>query len=376
MMAVPADRLRLRFERFASAASRLLPFLLLLVVVFEWNGIPGQPRDSIAYFRAANAARDGSNIYEPLPPPGPHEFAGEWFYLYPPPLAALLSFLPAVDYRTFDRIWLVANVLAFVVLGLMLAKVARGSWTVRGGFAWSAALLFLPGAALAIHFGNLDVMILALFASAMAVPWLAGLTLGCAAAFKVAPVWSLAAVLLRRPRLTLPGLAAAVVLCVGACLIVFGLDGTVAYVIHWTRDIMPTVSQGQFWGESLEALKAGGLTPVHYFSNLSLSFLPVQIAVLAGWGHDGGALPAGVRAYLTLIAIGGPLVAAWLTRHRTVNVQASIIMAAALLCAPIVRPYVLAIALVVLAALREERRTRRTTTPVPDEPVGPVRLGV
>src|SRR5690606_18562126 len=101
-----------------------------------------------------------------------------------------------------------------------------------------------------------------------------------------------------------------------------------------------------------------GLAPIHYTSNLSLSFLPVQLAVLNGWwGYAGGELPGMVRFYLTAVAILGPLLAAWLTRHRGATLQAAVVFAAAVFAAPIVRPYVLPVLLLVLAAVRHEQRT-------------------
>lgn len=118
---------------------------MILFVALEWNGIPGQARDTVAYHPAAEAARVGSSIYDPLPTPGPHEFDGEWLYLYPPPLAAMLSALPAVDYRTFDRVWLIMMLVAFWVLSACLARVASGDWSIRGTGTWAVALFLLPG---------------------------------------------------------------------------------------------------------------------------------------------------------------------------------------------------------------------------------------
>ena len=107
------------------------------------------------------------------------------------------------------------------------------------------------------------------------------------------------------------------------------------------------------------------LHPVHYNSNLSLSFLPVQVAVLNGWRYEGGDLPGYVRHYLTAVALLGPLVAAWFTRHRSATLQTAVVFAAALFSAPIVRPYVLSVLLLVLAAARAERGRDPITEPFP-----------
>jgi hypothetical protein len=350
------ERAAERARRLDRAAVHVVPFAVVALIVVEWNGIAGQDRDTAAYHHAAAAARVDGQIYEPAPPPGPHEFHGEWPYLYPPPLAALLSWLPDTSYRGFDRGWLLLNLVAFWVAAAALGRIANGRWSAAATGRWGAALFFLPGAVLAIHFGNIDLVILALVALGLALPASAGFSLGLAAAFKVTPVWPLLALALRRPRRTLPGLAAAVALLGGACLLVFGWGGSVALSAQWVTDVMPAVSQGQFWGESLDRLRAGSLSPVHYLYNLSPSFLPVQLAVLSGaWDYEGGPLPGPVRAYLAAVAIGAPLAAAWLTRRRSPEVQAAIVLAAALLAAPIVRPYVLSVVLLVMAALRQER---------------------
>lgn len=202
-------------------------------------------------------------------------------------------------------------------------------------------------------------MNLALIALGLALPVVGGFTVALATALKVTPLWMLGVLAMRRPRTTLPGIAAAVVVAGGACLLVFGLGGTADFVGIWITAVMPSISQGQFWGESLAGLQAaGGPSLQHYFGNLSISFFPVQLAVLSGWDYAGGDLPVAVRAYLTTMAVGAPLTAAWLTRNRSVSVQATSVLAAALLAAPIVRPYVLPVLLLVAASFLEERRQR------------------
>jgi hypothetical protein len=358
--------LRQRWRRLARAATHITPVAILVFLAVEWNGIPGQDRDTIAYHHAAASARADGAIYERKPPPGPHELTDWRLYLYPPPLAALLSFLPETTYRTFDRGWLVLNLLAFWILAAALGRLAAGAWSVSSTARWGAAAFFFPGTLLAIHYGNMEVILLALVAVGLALPATAGLTVGLAAAFKVTPVWPLLTLAARRPRRALPGLAAAVALCGGACLWVFGARGTVDLVVQWITDIMPTVVQGQFWGESFSNLQAGQLRFVDFLGNLSVSFAPVQIAALSGWwDYDGGPLPGSVRGYLTAVAIGVPLVAAWLTRRRSPNVQAAVVLAAALFAAPIVRPYALPVLLLVLATVRQERRDAGDLPPAP-----------
>jgi hypothetical protein len=371
-------RLRARWQGLARALVLVVPVATLLGILLEWNGIPGQDRDTVAYHRAAVAARSNSPLYEPLPPAGPHEFRGVHYYLYPPPLAALLSVLPTVSYRTFDRGWLIANWLAFWVLAAARAKLATGAWGVAATARWGTAVFLLLGPWLAIRFGNIDLMILALAALGLALPAGGGALFGWAAAFKVAPGWALLTLLSRRPRQVLWSTGLALTTCAGACVAVFGATRTIALTNQWLTEIMPTLAQGQFWGGSLAQLRSGNLGFQDVVSNLSLSFLPVQL--WAGWGgsaYDGGPLPGPVRLYLTAVAFAAPLIMAWVTRRRSPELQVAVVLAAALLAAPIVRPYVLAVLLLVEAARRQEGRGRgrlgRTVVSEPSVVATPVR---
>jgi hypothetical protein len=128
--------------------------------------------------------------------------------------------------------------------------------------------------------------------------------------------------------------------------------------MQWVSAVMPTLSQGQFWAGSLAGIRRGELAFLDYLDNLSLSFLPVQLAVLLGWDYRGGPLPGAVRVYLTAASVGVPLLTAWLTRRRTVCLQAASVAAAAMLAAPITRPIIFPTLLIVLAALHRERRER------------------
>lgn len=347
-------------RRLGIAAIRVVPMALVLgVVVVHWQALPDFPRDTLAYYQASAAAADGTGIYD-VPPPGPHELRSidQLLYLYPPPLAALLSPVGDVGYRAFDRLWLILDVLAFWVLAAALAKIARGSWTFDGTTRWAAAVV-VPGPLLAIHFGNVELLVLALVALGLALPALGGFALALGAAVKISPIWPLATLAIRRPRRIGPGSAAAFVLAAGACLVVFGFTGTRDLVTQWFTQIMPTVGQGQFWGGSLAALQHGGLRPMDYIACLSPSFLPVQIAVMAGWwDYQGGPLPGPVRVYLAAVAVGVPMLVAWLARRRSPDVQAAAVLVAAMFAAPIVRPYALAAPLILLATVRRAQRER------------------
>ena len=343
-----------RWERLSRAAARIVPLATLVLVAVEWNGIPGQERDTRAYYDAGVAVRTGEPLYR-TPPPGPHEFNGRWEYLYPPPLAAILSPVATWSYRTFDRAWLLLNLAAFWAFAAALGRIALGRWSAAGSLRWGAALFFWPGAVLSIHYGNIELVILALVALALAVPVSAGGALGLAAAVKITPGWGLLPFLARRPRSTALGLAVAGAVCFAGSAAVFGMGQLQSLVWQWTHFVMPTVAQGQFWGERLAGLMSR-TRPVDYFGNLSPSFAPVQLAVMAGWDYTGGPLPFVVRTYLTSVAFAAPVAAAWLTRSWSLRFQSAVVVTAAMLAAPIVRPYALASLLIVFASRRGEEQ--------------------
>ncbi|MBT8396562.1 MAG: DUF2029 domain-containing protein [Gemmatimonadetes bacterium] len=352
-----------RLRRLGRAFVNVLPFSTLLFIGLEWNGIPGQPeRDSVAYFTASRSAGPGSDLYGDQPSRGPHEFSGEWLYLYPPPLAALLSFTPDVSYRTFDRFWLLVNMLSMWLFGASLARLRLGHWSVRGTLNWTAVVFLMPGSLLAVHFGNLSPVIWALVGLGLALPRLTGAALTVAAAFKITPVWALITLLIRRPRKHLGSAVASGALLTLISLKVFGLENLIRLCIRWFTDVAPALSQGQFWGGSLAILK-GGIGPLEILGNLSLSFLPVQVAVLSGWGYDGGTLPPMIRLYLLLAGVGGPLVLLWLLRRHSPQLQATLILAAALFLSPITRVFSLPLLLLPLALrMRDRSRTLPAST--------------
>jgi hypothetical protein len=259
-----------------------------------------------------------------------------------------------MSYRTFDRAWLVLNLLAFWTLAASLDRIAGGSWTGKGTLSWGAALFFWPGAVLSMHFGNVELVVFALAGLSLALPVTAGVSLSLAAVVKVAPGWALVPFLRRRPKHTLGGMLGAGLACIVASLMVFGWPHLWELLEQWVRGVLPTTAQGQFWGGSLAGLR-DGIRPADVLGNLSVSFLPVQLAVLAGWDYAGGPLPVATRVYLTLFAICIPAFAAWVVRRRTLRFQAAVVLTVGVLAAPIVRPYALSSLLLVLAAWRAER---------------------
>lgn len=314
------------------------------------------PRDALAYWSAAHHARGGISLYDSLAP-GPHEFRGHWPYLYPPFLAGLLALLPATDYATFDIAWTVFSLCGLLCYGMSLARLHRCSWNGGWGVLWTCAVMAVPGTLNGLRFGNVDILILALIGLGLAAPAWAGAPLMLAALVKPMPVWPLAALATRSPRV-LRGAAWAGGLVGVVCAAALGPIRLVRESWHWLARVAPVLGQGQWWRESLNGLRFHfGADAI--WDNLSASFAPVQIAVLRGWwGYTGGPLPAGVRAWLALFAIAVPVLVLIAARRRSPVMQAALVATAAILAAPIVRSYVLSIVLLPLAVWLGERRSR------------------
>lgn len=349
--------LRDRLLALGRAARHVVPIATVVLVAIEWNGIPSQPfRDSLAYQQGASYAQSDQSLYVPLPAPGPHSFVG-WPYIYPPPLAALLSPFPPVSYQTFDRIWLLLNVVAFWAFAASLGRIQTGRWSLGATLTWGAGLFFVPGSLFAIHFANVEPVIWALVGTAFAAPATAGLLLTLAASIKITPAWPLLALATRRPRPVVLQAGIGSLLLLAVCVGVFGVDQLVSQSFTWWSRILPSVAQGQFWGGSLPQLRQG-VGPLDILGNLSLSFAPIQLAVLSGWDYDGGVLPAPVRFYLTTVGVAAPILVLWLTRAKPPREQAALVLVAAAFAAPIVRTYVLPLILLPLA-LRMRSRSQQ-----------------
>ncbi len=352
---------RERLKRLGRAYVNLLPLLLLLFVALEWNGIPGQPgRDSRAFWAVSGGNASGLGLYQDYEIEGPHEYAGRFPFLYPPPLAAALSLVPPLPYRTFDRLWLVLNALALCIFGATLGRLRDGHYSARGTWLWSAIVFATPGALLAIHFANVTPWIWVLVGVAFAHPRVAGAFLATGAAIKVTPVWPLLAWTLRCPRRLLPPTALAAFVLTGLSVAVFGATELVGLCLVWFDVVLPSVSQGQFWGSSIAEFRAG-IGPLDLLDNLSLSFLPVQLAALTFWDYQGGPLPGAVRTYLSVVGVGAPILTYWWLRGRSPRLQAAGVLAVAVLVSPIARPYALPLLLVPLVVHLGEGSAREAT---------------
>ena len=330
----------------------LIPLLQIGVVATgDWLEAD-RPRDATAYWAAAERVRAGEPLYTGVEP-GPNVPGVGAPYLYPPFLAAVLSFV-AVDHAAFVRAMLVLGLLCYWFYAACLGRVATGRFSAFATLLWGAALMAGFGAQGAVSAGQIEPLIWALFGAALVFPAARGFALAAAGAAKLYALWPLGLALWRDRRRAAIGAAAAVGLACIAAVAALGARGTVTASMTWLTGVYPSLAQGQFaWG--LPDGGAPGWAAYLGNGNLSLAFLPLQLAHFAGL-LDGASLPVAARAYLTLAGIAAPAAALWLLRRRSIELRLAGVMAAAVLFGPIFRSTYSPILFAVAAAWAGERR--------------------
>ena len=194
--------LRLLFEPAAQA--RLLLFAAAIVLVFRaaqlavFAGGPQWGYDFSAYWSAAERVASGSPLYAERQLAGPYPPQGQFLYMYPPFLAAVIApfaRLAPVDHRTANLAWALLGsvVLALSVVGI--ARLERLATTSRRALLVVAAAFAFPPAVGEIVLGNVHIVLLGLLGLAW---WgvrradargeaLAGVAIGVAALIKLFP---------------------------------------------------------------------------------------------------------------------------------------------------------------------------------------------
>lgn len=107
--------------------------------------------DHVYYYRAALRLAHGQPLY-----------VGQ--FLYPPPFAALVVPAALFPFAAFQTIWYTVILLAFWAYAWGLARIAFDRPTVEHVLGAGAILVFVPGTAVTMSFGNLDIVIWALVA--------------------------------------------------------------------------------------------------------------------------------------------------------------------------------------------------------------------
>lgn len=348
-------RSRARWPRVALLA--LIPAIHLLVLVPTLWTTADQPRDLTAYSMAADRVRQGEPVYEPVPP-GPHEPGVGAPYLYPPFLAAVAALIPLTG-TGFARMGLLAGVLCFWVYAASLARVAAGRVTAYGVLLWGAALTAGLAPLGALYVGQIDSLIWALFGLALAYPAARGFGFAASAMTKPFAVWPLGLALWRERRPVAVGAGLAIGLVVGLSALALGPARLVKTSFEWLTSVYPALAQGQLAYRVADVTGVPATDHVLGFlgtGNLSLGFLPLQLAHAAGWSFPGPELPTWARAYLTTVGIAAPVAALWLTRRRSPELRYAAVMAAAVLFGPIFRATYAAILYSLVAAWVGERR--------------------
>ncbi len=279
-------------------------------------------RDVPVYWQAAKNVRANVPIYTKQVSYGPDHFP-QSIYIYPPPFAAVIAPLGSLSFKAFSKVWFCLILLAFWIFAYSLAKLFKGERkvTLRDVLVWGLVAGLFPGTYTAIGLGQVDPILWALFAIGLigiARPALWAL----AALVKAFYVWPWIADLITTfqrdgVRVALRALAGAM-LVIGILVFYGGIIcGWHSYVV-WGRDVLPTLSQGNF-----------------KYDNVSLSFAVLRLARLVGWDYLGGPLPLLAHLWLTAASIGAPLLAWWLSRHRMLQIKHACIIAASVLFAPV-----------------------------------------
>jgi hypothetical protein len=339
-------------------------------------------RDMAIYYLAASRMRDHISIYHVMSPSyGPQEMP-QW-YVYPPHLAAALMVFNG-HYQAFSYFWYAFLIACYFSFAALLARLSFGRIGFESTLLWTLVLAATPAVAgpnfmglppSAIYglmsTGNIDPLLWTLYAAAMVVilphvstdtsattsdrQWtIAQVFLALMTLFKpyAALPWLVMA-MRRGVRTAIPGMILVIVLTVATLAV-----GGARQFTDWLTQAVPLVAQGTFH-------------PI----NWSISFLVLRLLHGLGWWHYvSGPLPAGPTLFLTLAAIGGPIIAAGIYRRHSVRAQATAVFLASMLFSPLCWQTYLLLAYVPLAMLigrktAERRRLAEAASKTQPSPV-------
>jgi hypothetical protein len=258
-------------------------------------------------------------------------------YLYPPPFAAALAPLGGLSARAFQRAWYLAILVGFWGYAAALTAIACRRVTLARLSIAGLVLLFTPGTAVTMSFGNGDLFVWTLSALALASPrWRAALA--GAALLKLYPAWAAGVAVVREGRRALwpSAVVGAAGFLLGGLVLGFG-----AYAA-WLRDSGPVLAQGSL-----------------VWINFSVPMAALRLLSALGLGDlSGPALPAGAVTFLVLAEIGGVGLVAIATRRTRPEMQYALVLLAAVVFAPICWWYYAPVALIPGAVwVRGQRET-------------------
>lgn len=332
------------FKSAFTKYSYIFPFIFFFVFIpVQWHRTD-EDRDVYCYYLAAERVRDDVSMYEPHPSPGPFVMDA-CYYLYPPFFGSALSLGPQTSFATFARLWLLVVVLAYWTFAASLGRIVVGRTTLRGTLVAGAALLFVPGVIIALNLGQAEILVWAMVGVALAYPGLRGMGLMAAALTKVNGIWPLAVAVWRERSFALLGAGIVATVAIVVAVVTLGPRGFAQESIDWFTFVVPALSQGKFQPGNLAAglhlpfWPAGLTSPTLLLDNLSLSFAPLLLAhSVGGWTPDPGNLHIGLRLYLSALTIAGPVAAGWVFRRQPIDLHCALVLSAAFLFAPILRP--------------------------------------
>jgi len=323
-------------------ALAIFHLVIQLIVVMPRNlTVTGREDNIQVYYQAIKNVHNAQPVYRIQPNYGPdHEVEG--VYIYPPTFAAILSPFSAIPFTWFVRLWYCGMFVAFWVFAWSLARMSFGDQVdLRRALIWGVILDLFPGGYAAFSVGQIEPLLWALFGIGL-LGFARSLLWAADAFVKPFYIWSLLAyigdvwsknglkVLLSK---LMPAVAFTAVLVLAGGLIC-GWD---SYVV-WVRDVLPTLSQGNF--------NAG---------NVSLSFAVLRIARYCGWHYAGGPLPLVAHIWLTVVSIGAPLLVWRVLRRASEPLKYACMAAAAILFSPVCWTYYLPLLLPPVAILFHHR---------------------
>jgi hypothetical protein len=363
-------------RRAAIAVACIMSAVYLLVWV-PWKMQSTQQREDPAAYAQAVAQLDaGGSMYDPLPPPGPHRQGRH--YLYPPVFAAMLTWLPDRSGLGIQHTFVALEGVGLLLFAFGLARIAR--WRYWPAVPLIMATTIATFGTLSPGEGGLGPLLAGIVVAGLAFSW--GLPLlVLAAALKVTPAWAVLVLVARSPRRALPVAVLASALILAAVVATIGPGTLLAESLVWATRVAPTLAQGQYdagvWAWSDRNLPAAAFL---LQGNLSPVFAPLYL-LGDPYPHE---LPGWARTYLTAASTGIPLIVAWRTRRLEPRAQAAVVLAAAVLCAPIFRLGYLPLLAPALVLVAPGRRPLRRgflhapgdahgRSPTPDRPGHPSR---
>ena len=340
-----------------AASALYLAYLAAVLVPALWERAARRD-DAVRYYVITTRALHGLPLYWPWPGYGP-QIGTPGFpypperYPYPPFFVAFLAPIAKLPLLAYARAWYVVLYVAFVAYAACLARLATGRVTLPRVVVAAGVLAAVPGSQLALMVANVEPVLWALFGAALAFPHLRGAGFMGSAMVKLYGGWALLLAAWREGWPVVRSAAVALGAGLAAGFLVFGPGTFLGWFLDWARYMVPVVGQGTF-----------AVDPQYGGTNVSLSFGGLRAVRALGWEYHPGPLPQWARLYLTVMAVGAPLVTMWLWRRAEPVLRYALVTVAAVLFAPLCWATYLPLLLAPLAIVAGRWRRRGAGEPV------------